>query len=45
MTELIKGLDLCEGFYEHAKPIIDRYFPDSVDEKAYCKQIKKTYGV
>lgn len=29
MTEFIKGLDLCEGFfYEHAKPIIDRYFPD-----------------
>lgn len=29
MTKFVKGLDLCEGFfYEHAKPIIDRYFPD-----------------
>lgn len=29
MTEFIKGLELCEGFFnECAKPIIDKYFPD-----------------
>ena len=29
MTKFIKGLDLCEGFFnECAKPIIDKYFPD-----------------
>lgn len=28
MSEFIKGLDLCEGFFhEEAKPVIDRYFP------------------
>lgn len=29
MTEFIKGLELCENFFnECAKPIIDKYFPD-----------------
>ncbi len=29
MNKFIKGLDLCEGFFnECAKPIIDTYFPD-----------------
>lgn len=29
MAEFIKGLDLCEGFFnECAKPIIDKYFPN-----------------
>lgn len=29
MAKFIKGLDLCEGFFnECAKPIIDKYFPD-----------------
>lgn len=29
MTKLIKGLDLCKGFFnECAKPIIDKYFPN-----------------
>jgi hypothetical protein len=29
MSDFIKGLALCEGFFnECAKPIIDKYFPD-----------------
>ena len=29
MTKFIKGLELCEGFFnEYAKPIIDEYFPN-----------------
>lgn len=29
MTKFIKGLELCEGFFnECAKPVIDKYFPD-----------------
>lgn len=29
MSDFIKGLDLCEGFFNDcAKPIIDKYFPD-----------------
>ena len=29
MTKFIKGLELCEDFFnEYAKPIIDKYFPD-----------------
>ncbi len=29
MSDFIKGLELCEGFFnECAKPIIDKYFPD-----------------
>lgn len=29
MSKFIKGLDLCEGFFDEcAKPVIDKYFPD-----------------
>lgn len=29
MSDFVKGLDLCEGFFnECAKPVIDKYFPD-----------------
>lgn len=29
MNDFIKGLELCEGFFDEcAKPIIDKYFPD-----------------
>ena len=29
MAEFIKGLELCEKFFnECAKPVIDKYFPD-----------------
>lgn len=29
MPEFIKGMDLCEGFFnEHIKPIIEEHFPN-----------------
>lgn len=29
MTTFIKGLELCEGFFNVcAKPVIDKYFPN-----------------
>lgn len=29
MSEFIKGMDLCEGFFnEYAKPIIEKHFPN-----------------